>query len=90
MSGGTVNVVVIILAIGTYALLAFLVMRFALEEPRGPEAGHAADEENKPIAIREDAPVPRRPGLELDPALPNPEDRTRLASERDRTPLLVH
>ena len=90
MSGGTVNVVVIILAIGTYALLAFLVMRFALEEPRGPEAGHAADEEHKPIAIREDAPVPRRPVLELDPARPGPEDRDRLASKRDRPPLLVH
>ncbi len=88
MSGGTVNVVVIILAIGTYALLAFLVMRFALEEPPGPEAGHAAGEEHNPT-IRED-PVPRHPGLELDPARSSPEDRDRLASKRDRPPLLVH
>jgi hypothetical protein len=90
MTGGTANVVVIILAIGTYGLLAFLVMRFALEEPRGPEAGHAAVEEHKPMAVREDGPVPRHPGLELDPAPPGLVGPGQLAPECARPPLLVH
>ncbi len=90
MTGGTANVVVIILAVGTYGLLAFLVMRFALEEPRGPEVGDAAGEEHKPLAVREGAPAPRHPDLELDPVRPSLEDPDRLAPECARPQLLVH
>jgi hypothetical protein len=65
MSGSIPNIVIILLAVGTYGSLAFLIMRFALRESRGAALGSARI---KSRARVEHAPIPTPvPSLRVGP-----------------------
>lgn len=70
MSGTLPKIVIILLAVGTYASLAFVIMRFALRGTRGPDIAAVAERRHRSAlpAVAEPAPsvfaALRQTGLE--------------------------
>ena len=62
MSGSLPKIVVILLAVGTYSSLAFMIMRFALRGTRGPDVAAVAERRQR-AAPRATAAAPPRAAM---------------------------
>ena len=66
MSGSLPKIVVILLAVGTYSSLAFMIMRFALRGTRGPDVAAVAERRHRaaPSPVVAAPPPSARAGLQ--------------------------
>lgn len=58
MSGSLPKIVVILLAVGTYSSLAFVIMRLALRGTRGPDVAAVAERRHRAAPLPTIAPPP--------------------------------